>query len=157
MRLMLSIVLAVVAPGALACSFAQPEEVQFDKALAVKGESAPAKPTFAVDAVYRGSAENPNDSCGDTGVIVLSVPADAETRSLAYTFQLLRGEADDLIFFEGAFKGFESEGKIAFVFPWVDGADAKQEPLDLTVRITPYRMSGLRGKPTKVSIRDPGR
>ena len=156
MRLMLAIVLAAFAPSALACSFAQPDEAEFDKALAKQGEAPPAKPAFAVDAVYRGNAKDPRDSCGDTGVIVLTVPANAETRSLAYTFELVRGEADDLIFFEGAFTGFESEGKIEFVFPWLDGADAKQEPLDLTVRITPYRLSGLKGEPVEVAIRDAG-
>lgn len=156
MRLLLSIVLAAFAPGAFACNFARPRLVEFDEALSMQGETPPAKPAFAIDAVYRGNVKDPSDSCGDTGVIVLSVPANAETRSLAYTFELVRGEADDLIFFEGAFTGIENEGKIEFVFPWLDGAHAKQEALDLTVRITPYRLSGLKGEPVEIAVRDAG-
>lgn len=157
MRLIPAILLAVFAPGALACSFARPQVMEFDKSPSVRSERPPAKPAFAIAAIHRGNAKDPNNLCGDTGIIVLSIPANAETRTLAYKFKLVHGEADDMIFFEGAFIGFESEGRIEFVFPWLDGAAEKQEPLEWTVRITPYRLSGLKGERTEIVIRDPGR
>lgn len=120
---------------------------------------APDSPRIAVKSIHRGNAEDPTDSCGDTGVIALVMPATEEAKEIAYTFELMSGEADDLIFFEGTFQGFEDEEtkQLQFVFPWLDGATAKQEPLNLVVRVTPYRLSGLKGQPVTLKITDAGR
>ncbi|TXH70543.1 MAG: hypothetical protein E6Q88_08380 [Lysobacteraceae bacterium] len=156
-RVSLSLFLALCAPAAFACSFAQPIPVEFDAAQAKTGERAPAAPMVSVESIRRGNANDPFDSCGDTGVVVLSVPATRKTKGLAYTFEVISGTADDVIFDPSPSFGFKSDGKYLFVFPWVDGADNAQEPLNLVVRVTAYRRSGLKGGSTDVAITDRGR
>jgi hypothetical protein len=95
----LTIPLALISPVVLACSFAQPTPVEFDKSKAKKGESAPAVPKVTLVSVSRGYADNTGDSCADTGVIVLSVPANAANKSLVYTFEMISGKDVDGIFY----------------------------------------------------------
>lgn len=151
--------LALLSPVALACSFVQPNPASFDPSLAKPGETVPAVPNVVVESISRGNAGNPQDSCGDTGVVVLSIPATADTKGLIYTFDLISGEADDVIFQPSPATGFEDEGsrRLLFVFPWLDGASNEQEPLNLIVRVTPHLPSGLAGTPIEISVVDPGR
>jgi hypothetical protein len=155
-RLVLFSVLVLSSPTAFACSFAQPIAVEFDKSLALRGEVAPPAPNVTVESISRGG-DIPLSSCDDTGVVVLSVPADLETRDLAYSFEVVSGSADDVIFQPVPSTGLEDAGKFFFVFPWVDGTENTQEPLSLVVRVTAFRRSGLAGGSTDVSVVHPGR
>lgn len=157
MRVAVALAVLLVSPAAAACSFLQPTQVGFDEKLAKPDDVAPPAPAVALVSISRGNADDPRDSCGDTGVIVLSVPATAENKELAFSFDLVSGTADDLIFQPGHFTGFEHDGKLLFVFPWVDGASDKQEPLDLVVRVTSYLRSGLTGAATEIRVQDNGR
>ena len=118
-RLVLFSVLVLSSPTAFACSFAQPVAVEFDKSLALRGEVAPPAPNVTVESISRGG-DIPLSSCDDTGVVVLSVPADLETRDLAYSFEVVSGSADDVIFQPVPSTGLEDAGKFFFVFPWVE-------------------------------------
>ncbi|RJF89725.1 hypothetical protein D3874_24425 [Oleomonas cavernae] len=96
--------------------------------------------------------------------IVFAVPATAESRDLLYQFELVSGATEDLFFWStektanvGAAPAFEHEGKLFFVFPWTDDASQVQEALDLKVRVTAFRRSGLRGGSTEIQVHDPGR
>jgi hypothetical protein len=153
----LTIPLALISPVVLACSFAQPTPVEFDKSKAKKGESAPAVPKVTLVSVSRGYADNTGDSCADTGVIVLSVPANAANKSLVYTFEMISGKDVAGIFYTQPIVGVEYKNSYLFVFPWIDGASGKQEPLNFVVRVTAYRKSGLKGDSVDVKIKDPGR
>lgn len=134
-----------------ACSFVQPTPVSFDPSLARPGDQPPASPEVSVKSIRRGSGED-RTSCADTGVVVLAIPATAESRELAYSFEMISGRADDVIFQPGPSSGFEQNGALLFYFPWLDGASNTQEPLDLVVQVTPFRQSGLRGNPAAVSV-----
>lgn len=149
--------LVLCSSSGLACSFNQPVPVSFQKSLARPGDQPPASPQITVQSITRGNADDARDSCSDTGVVVLEIPATAESRKLAYSFEMVSGTADDVIFQPGPSEGYEKDGKLLFYFPWLDGAAKKQEPLNLVVRVTPYRMSGLSGKPNEVKIVDNGR
>jgi hypothetical protein len=157
MRVALTLSLLLLSPIAAACSFIELTPAEFDQGLAKPVDVAPPPPAVAIEAISRGSANNPLSSCADTGVAVLSIPATAANKGLVFSFDLVSGNTDDRIFPPGLFTGFEGNGKIQFVFPWVDGASDKQEPLDLVVRVTPYLHSGLAGAPTEVRIKDNGR
>ena len=157
MRIVGTLALLLLSPIAAACSFAQPTPVEFDRNLAKPGDAAPPPPAITIESISRGNARDPRDSCGDTGVIALSIPATPLNRELAFSFDLVSGETDDLIFQPGHFTGFEHDGKLLFVFPWVDGASDKQEPLDLTVQVTPYLLSGVAGTATEIHVKDRGR
>jgi hypothetical protein len=156
-RPILLLVLALSSPMAFACSFVRPIPVEFDATLAKTGETPPPAPLVTVESITRGNGDDPGDSCSDTGVVVLSVPATRKTKDIAYTFEIVSGSADDTIFYSVPSVGFKSKGKYLFVFPWVDGAKSKQEPLNLVVRVTAFRRSGLKGESADVTITDPGR
>lgn len=157
MRIALTLSLLLLSPIAAACSFIETTPVEFDRSLAKPGDVAPPSPVVTIEAISRGNANNPHSSCADTGVIVLSIPATAANKELVFSFDPVSGEADARIFRAGYYTGFEENGKFLFVFPWVDGASDKQEPLDLAARVTPYLRSGLAGVPTEVRIKDNGR
>lgn len=157
MRVICIFLLGLWLAPSFACSFVQPEELTFDKALARPGDQPPEAPKVTVHSITRGNADDPRNSCADIGVVVLAIPATAESRKLAYSFETVSGTADDIIFQLGPSAGEEEDGRLLFVFPWLDGASRKQEPLDLTVRVTPFRRSGLVGKPIDIRVVDGGR
>jgi len=99
------------------------------------------------------------DSCADTGVVVLTIPATDTSRNLAYTFEQIAGKAptQEAIFPPGPSTGHERNGLLVFAFPWLDGATNTHTPLDLTVRVAAFTKSGKRGGFTDVHITDSGR
>lgn len=112
---------------------------------------------MSVKGIHRGNVDDPSDSCGDLGVVTLSIPATRKNKKLLYSFETLSGKADDIIFQHGPSTGIEIEGELLFIFPWLDGATASQEPLNLVVRVVPYRKSGLAGKSLDIVVHDSGR
>jgi hypothetical protein len=128
----------------------------------------PPVPAVKLTGVIRGT--DPQESkfhCsgnGEYGSIIFSIPATPESKKLLYLFELVAGELrDDTgkhradIFPNTPQIGSEDDGKLFFTFNWIDGATFKQEPLNLIVRVTAIRQSGLSGGSTDVIVRDPGR
>jgi hypothetical protein len=149
----------IVSPiSARACSFPQPEPVEIGTpAPDAPKEAAPRAPLVVVESIGRGYRGKRADSCADTGVVTLVIDVDEVSRGVVYDFREISGRADDIIFEPGAVSGGYGVGKVAFVFPWIDGATHKQEPLDLVVRVTALTRSGVVGGFTDVHLRHPGR
>ncbi|MBI3676705.1 MAG: hypothetical protein HY243_08825 [Proteobacteria bacterium] len=147
--------------AANACSLATPRPFQSDAKLAISGETPPPVPIVSVAQIQRGEYHpgKQYSICADVGFIALAIPADDTTRHLTYQFDLVSGVTEDEIFHNGkAFTtDYEEDGKLLFVFAWLDSPDEAQKPLDLRVRVTAMTKSGLRGNSTEIAIRDPGR
>lgn len=150
-------ILSVFSLPASACSLVTPKSVAFDSSLARPGERPPETPAIRVKDIYRGNVDDPSGSCGDLGVVTLSVPATRRNKKLLYSFETVSGKVDNNIFQHGPSTGIEIDGELIFVFPWFDGATASQEPIDLVVRVVPYSKSGLAGKGLDLVFHDPGR
>jgi len=135
----------------------QPEPFNPKKSLVNLKEIKPPAPLAKLYSITRG-APNGNDSCSDTGVITITIPATSMSENLIYSFELESGRADDLIFYEGTYTaGYKDKAFLYFIFPWLDGANARQESLNLKVRITAHTKSGLKGESVLLNITDPGR
>ncbi len=92
------LVLALFSPVSTACSFAQPIPVEFNAALAKAGDTSPLPPVVTVESITRGNGSDSSDSCSDTGIVVLSIPATHKNKDFAYSFEIISGSADDVIF-----------------------------------------------------------
>jgi hypothetical protein len=129
----------------------------------------PSAPAVELTRVTRGTdtAHGTAGSCsggGLFGFIIFSIPSTFESRKLLYRFELVAGEVRDHtgelrndMFQTTPQIGVEEDGKLFFTFTWNDGATFKQEPLNLIVRVTAIRQSGLSGDSIDVIVRDPGR
>ena len=142
-----------------ACSFAMPSRFEFDSALRLKSEVPPIVPEISIGKIWRGKVSEDEWSCDDTGLVVLTMPINKQTKELVFSFRIISGNSDELTFEKGFYRGVTRAGsdRMTFAFPWVDGAVEHQEPLDFILEITPARKSGLIGTPVTIVISDPGR
>ena len=130
------------------------------RAVMVSGQNelhgvAPKVPSVSYE-IRRGDGTRPLDSCSDTGVLILEMPLEGENASLAYEFKVTSKGSSRAIIVDGIYRGYElaREGKLQFPFSWVDGADVIQEPIEISVQITPYRLTGETGDPVVLQIAD---
>lgn len=160
--MLLPVALAFVPVPGIACSFAFENWPLPDPPLAIAGEKPPALPPLTIDGVVRGQPDG--NSCSDLGFITLSAPVDAENITLYYEAEIISSTIPAGIFMSPMKdKGILiltpsiEKNRISMFFLWLDGAKAKQEPVELKIRVTAFRRSGLRGESRELTITDPGR
>jgi hypothetical protein len=126
----------------------------------------PPAPAVKLTRIVRGTDQftHPCAGGGLYGFITFSISSTPESRKLLYLFELVAGEVrDDTgefradMFQMSPESGVEVDDQLLFTFSWRDGNTFKQEPLNLIVRVTAIRQSGLSGGSTDVIVRDPGR
>ena len=156
MRLVVFLIFLVAACPTLACWVSPPI-----RATMVTGQDklqggAPRVPSVTYE-IRRGDGTRPLDSCSDTGVLILEMPLEGENASLAYEFKVTPKGSSRAIIADGIYRGYERprEGKLQFPFAWIDGADVVQEPVEISVQITPYRLTGEKGNAVVLQIADP--
>ncbi len=133
-------------PDGLACSFFQPE--QFLPTPLPWAKAAKPKPPIVQEiSVSRGYKADPSDSCADTGVVVVKL-AQRRGSDTGFTFRVVEGEADDQIFPDTPL--FNETG--VYVFPWIDGARERQEPLQLRVHVFAVNRDGDQSRPTEFQV-----
>jgi hypothetical protein len=157
MRVILAFLLLIWLPRGIACTVVLPHYVTFDKALSQSGEQPPDMPRVTVEAVTRGRESDSRHPCPSPGVLVLSIPVTPESRQLAYSFEMISGSASGFLFRHGPNEGVEENGKLWFRLPGLEGVSTRHGPLNLVIRITPFRRSGLAGKPTDIKVVDGAR
>jgi hypothetical protein len=146
---------ATFALPASACKFVLPETVTIDRALAHRGERKPKAPLVRVVSIERGSAAG--HSCASSGVLRLAIATTKRDAGAVYTFRVIRGGKGRSFVQDGPLTGTLEDGTMAFLFPFDDGATARQEPLDFVIRVTALTRSGRRGGRTDLRVTDPGR
>lgn len=129
-----------------ACSFAQPETF-LPTPLPWAKAAIPKPPIVESISVRRGYKGDPQDSCADTGVVVVKLKQSPGT-DVGFQFSVITGEADDRIFPVAAL--FNTLG--VYVFPWVDGARDRQEPLELRVRVVAINRDGEQSPATEFHV-----
>ena len=138
----------IVARPVLACSFAPGYEA-FRPVRFLPGSNLLPEPAVSVDRIERGH-QGDAGLCADAGILVLKVP----TEMLGYSFELVEGTFDDVVFPEGFVQPTE-RGYLRFV--WLDGNTDRQEPIDVLVKITTMSATGVLSEPLLLRIEDPGR
>lgn len=159
MRACLLVALCFAASShAIACDFRALRTAAFDQAVGNQS----AKPHIAkvrVESIVRGDAIDPEDSCSDTGVIEISIVVGKWPEVSAFSFDVVSGRIGDFAVQSGPIDGSSHRvgSTYVFVFPWIDGASEKQEPMNFRIRVTPYDRFGHPGAAKELSVHDPGR
>jgi hypothetical protein len=155
MRATLALLIVLWTTPSFACMLISviPVWATLDPALARPGDQQPVIRQVTVHSVMRGNADGP---CSGGAAIVLAIPATKESRELAYSFETTTEIDGQVVFEPGPQEGNEKDGQLLFWFDWFDGRSVEQEPLDLFVLVTPFRRSGLAGKPIYIRVVDPG-
>lgn len=114
----------------------------------------PGKPNFEVKGIKRGSYDGNHGSCSDAGMITfVNLSSDTD---IGYKFAIVEGTFEDTIFGDNPIvpSTFVNEGE--FTFRWFDGHTDDQEPIEITVEITPVSKSGSTGEPARLVVSHPG-
>lgn len=113
---------------------------------------APSPPVVEWD-IKRGNSES-NNSCADTGVIMLTIEKGDYTKySAGYEFEIVESTISQEVFPNYPLYGSNLRGSAeTYHFPWIDGATKMQEPVSVILNV--YRVSprGARSAPTEVRI-----
>jgi hypothetical protein len=152
MKLPLVIFGLLISSNTFACSFAPTtEEFVLDNSDA----PAPSTPIFVVKSINRGFDDGDGGSCSDAGILTLKIASPIEA-NVGYIFEISEGTFDDKIFYDAPIKSSEFAKEGTFTFIWLDGESDSQEPINITVEITPVAKSGAKGKPAHLKITHPG-
>ncbi|MGH8050357.1 MAG: hypothetical protein ACREPB_06850 [Arenimonas sp.] len=147
----LAIALAFAPSRSFACSPMSNTLAKFEAHNLGEAIIAPDAPLVSVQSIRRGGDRQ--DSCSDIGrIILLITPGQA---AYAYRFEVITGNSPSGSFIDKPVVGYDSNGKHAFQFIWLE--PGKAVPLDFKVRVTAYSKSGNKGGFTTIHILDDGR
>ena len=149
-RVLLTLIAWAIALPAMACSFAPGYKVFRPAPVLRPGFTLAPAPKVIVARLVRGHRGVPATDCSDAGILELTVPSDA----LGYSFEIVEGDFDDVVFPEGFVQPTQS-GLLRFF--WLDGNTNLQEPIKVVVKITTMSASGNVSEPLLLKIEDPGR
>ncbi len=141
-----------------ACSFARTKYFLPQNPLVAPRGEKPKVPEVEFK-VTRGHL-NTTDSCSDTGVITIEIPAQGyASYSTGFLFEVISSSEPQTIFPELAvYSNAKSiAGVNRYSFPWVDGASDVQEPLKVVVNIYRVGVNWVISDPMKLVINHRGR
>ena len=141
-----------------ACSFARAKYFPPQNPLIVARGEKPKVPKVEFK-VKRGYLNN-IDSCSDTGVITIEIPAQGyASYSTGYLFEVVSSSEAQTIFPDLAIYSNAKSitGVNRYSFPWVDGGSNVQEPLKVVVNIYRIGVNWVLSDPTKLEINHRGR
>jgi hypothetical protein len=116
------------------------------------------KPRVEIVKITRGTAA-PGRTCNDAGIIELAVspgtPSTYSVDQLGVYVRVIEGTQPDQIFYNAPMIGPVADGKMKFIFGWLDGHPSRQKPLHLKVEAFFVSNWLVIGPSTTFEVRNP--